>query len=130
MKARSAVIFVLAIATFGLAQAAPAAADPNGDVLELECDRLGTLEVVVFSNGPSSPGLVVGSNQVLIPYELHLDGSFTPNGGEPETFTEDFARAAPRHARTDHCTFHDEGSDEFGSFEVDGEVFISYTPIR
>ena len=130
MRAHSAVIFVLGIATFGLAQAAPAAADPKGDILELDCDRLGTLEVVVFSNGPSSPGLVVGTNQVLIPYELHLEGSFTPNGGEPETFTEDFARPAPRHGRTDHCTFHEEGSDEFGSFDIDGEVLISFTPIR
>jgi hypothetical protein len=130
MKARRAVIFVLAIATFGLAQAAPAAADPKGDILELECDRLGTLEVVVFSNGPFAPGLVVGSNQVLIPYDFHIEGSFTPIGGAPETFTDDFAKAAPRHGRTDHCTFHEEGSDEFGSFEIDGEVLISYTPTR
>jgi hypothetical protein len=130
MKARTAVISVLAIGAFGLASAAPVAADPNGDVLELECDRLGTLEVVVFSNGPFAPGLVVGSNQVLLPYELHIEGSFTPTGGEPETFTDDFVKAAPRHGRTDHCTFHDEGSDEFGSFVIDGEVSVSYTPTR
>jgi hypothetical protein len=131
MKVHRAVFVGLGIAALGVAQAAPVAADPKGgEVIELECDALGTLEVVVFSNGPASPGLVVSSNQVVIPYALHLEGTFTPIEGEPESFVEDFTRPAPRNGRTDHCTFHQEGSDEFGSFVLDGEVSISYTPTR
>ena len=130
MKYR-AVFVVLGIAALGVAQAAPVAADPKGgEILEIECDSLGTLEVVVFSNGPTSPGLVVNSNQVGIPYALHIEGTFTPNEGEAESFVDDFTRPAPRNGRTDHCTFHQEGSDEFGSFVIDGEVSISYTPTR
>jgi hypothetical protein len=85
---------------------------------------------VVFSNGPSSPGLVVGSNQVLIPYTLRVEGTFTPIGGEPEPFVDEFEKPAPRNGRLDHCTFHQEGTDQFGSFELDGQVGISYTPAR
>jgi hypothetical protein len=129
MKVRvacTAVISAIALAALGVASAS---ADPSrGDVLELQCDTLGTLEVVVFSNGPASPGLVVDSNQVGIPYRLHIEGVFTPVGGEPEPFVDEFSKPAPRNGRLDHCTFHQEGSDEFGSFEIDGEVWISYTP--
>jgi hypothetical protein len=119
---------VLAIALAALA-APPASADPQkGDVIEISCDALGTLEIVVFSNGSASPGLVLGSNQVGIPYKLHVEGTFTPVEGEPESFVDEFEHPAPRNGRLDHCTFHQEGSDEFGSFELDGEVWISYTP--
>jgi hypothetical protein len=119
---------VLAIALAALA-ASPASADPQkGDVIEISCDALGTLEIVVFSNGSASPGLVLGSNQVGIPYKLHVEGTFTPVEGEPESFVDEFEHPAPRNGRLDHCTFHQEGSDEFGSFELDGEVWISYTP--
>src|SRR6266508_349856 len=123
-------VYKAALAVFGIAAlsevlAAPAGADPKGDVIEIDCDALGTLEVVVFSNGQASPGLVVGSNQVGIPYKLHLEGTFTPVVGEPESFVEECERPAPRNGRLDHCTFHQEGSDEFGSFELDGEVWIS-----
>ena len=128
MKVHNVVLVVLGIASLGVAQAAPAAADPNGEVITLDCDTLGTVQVVVFSNGPSSPGLVVGSNQVVIPYELHLDGTFTPTGGDPETFSEDVVKPAPRHGRTDHCTFHEVDTDEFGTLVLDGEAFVSYTP--
>lgn len=130
MRLYKAAFAALGIAGLSGVLAAPAGADPKSDVLEIDCDALGTLEVVVFSNGPASPGLVVGSNQVVIPYKLHLEGTFTPVVGEPESFVEEFERPAPRNGRLDHCTFHDEGSDEFGSFELDGEVWISYTPSR
>ena len=131
MKTYKAVVAALAIAALTVALAAPAGADPKkGEVLEIACDTLGTLEVVVFSNGPTSPGLVVGSTQVGIPYKLHIEGTFTPIDGEPESFVDDIDKPAPRNGRLDHCTFHQEGSDEFGSFEIDGEVWISYTPAR
>jgi hypothetical protein len=72
----------------------------------------------------------VGSRQVGIPYALHVEGTFTPVGGEPEPFVDEFSKPAPQNGRLDHCTWHEEGSDEFGSFVVDGEVWISYTPAR
>jgi hypothetical protein len=131
MKIYRTIGAALAIVALGGALAEPAGADPKkGEILEIACDTLGTLEVVVFSNGPTSPGLVVGSTQVGIPYKLHIEGTFTPIEGEPESFVDDIDKPAPRHGRLDHCTFHQEGSDEFGSFEIDGEVWISYTPAR
>ena len=94
-----------------------------------ECDTLGSVDVIVFSNGRGSPGLVVDSTQVGIPYKLILSGTFTPAGeGDPETFVDEWEHPAPRNGRLDHCTFHQEDSDESGSVVIDGEVWISYTP--
>jgi hypothetical protein len=119
----------LVAAGLSVSFASAAHADPpNGDVLEVVCDNLGTLDVVVFSNGPASPGLVVGSNLVGIPYKTHIEGTFTPAEGEPETFVDEFEHPAPRNGRLDHCTFHQEESFEDGSsVVVDGEVWISFT---
>jgi hypothetical protein len=131
MSVRKSVIAALGVAALSVIMAAPASADPKGgDIIELNCDALGTVEVVVFSNAPVSPGLVVGSTQVGIPYRLHVEGTFTPTEGEPESFVEDIEKPAPRNGRLDDCTFHQEGSDESGSFELEGEVSISYTPTR
>jgi hypothetical protein len=129
MKIHRTVAAAFGIAALSVTLAAPAGADPRkGEVVELNCDNLGTLEIVVFSNAQASPGLVLDSNQVLVPYQLRIEGTFTPIGGEPETFVEEFEKPAPQNGRLDHCTFHQEGTDEFGSFELDGEVGISYTP--
>ena len=131
MNLHKALLAGLGIIGLGVADASPVGADPKkGEIIEIDCEQLGTLEVVVFGNGPSSPGLAVDSNQVGIPYALHIEGTFTPVGGEPESFVEEFSKPAPRNGRLDFCTFHQEGSDEFGSFEVDGQVWISYTPTR
>jgi hypothetical protein len=131
MKVRIVVVAILsamALVTLGVA---PASADPQkGDVLEVHCDELGMFEIVVFSNGRGSPGLVVGSNQVIVPYALRLAGTFTPVEGEPETFGEEWEHPAPRNGRLDHCTFSDSGTDEFGSFVLEGEVWVSYTPAQ
>jgi hypothetical protein len=118
---------VVALAAIGVGSAS---ADPQkGELLAIECDTLGSLDVIIFSNGRSSPGLVVGSTRVGIPYKLELEGTFTPaGGGDPETFVDEWEHPAPRNGRLDHCTFHQEESDESGSFVVDGEVWISYTP--
>ena len=112
--------------------AAPASADPQkGEVLTIECDTLGSLDVVIFSNGRGSPGLVIGSTQVGIPYKLELEGTFTPTGGgEPEPFSDAWEHPAPKNGRTDHCTFHQEQTNPDGTVVIDGEVWISYTPAR
>ena len=123
----TALVSVIALAVIGVGSAS---ADPQkGDLLALECDTLGSVDVIVFSNGRGSPGLVVDSTQVGIPYKLILSGTFTPAGeGDPETFVDEWEHPAPRNGRLDHCTFHQEDSDESGSVVVDGEVWISYTP--
>jgi len=72
---------------------------------------------------------VTTNHQVGIPYEFHITGTFTPNDGSPtQTFSDDLAKRAPRNGRLDTCTFHQVGSDENGSFVIDGIVKISYTP--
>ena len=59
----------------------------------------------MFSSGSPSPGLVVDSNQIGIPYRLHVAGTFTPTGGEPESFVDEFEKPAPQNGRLDHCSF-------------------------
>ena len=127
-------IALLALASsigLSLGMATPANADPKRGTIPLECDDLGSLEVVVASNSvAATPGLAVVSTQVGVPYAITLSGTFTPVGGEPEPFLDVYERRAPAHDRLDHCVFHQEGANEFGSFVMDGEVWISYTPSR
>lgn len=110
----------------------PAWADPvnakKGQLIDINCEVNGALTVAVNGNGTFSPGLVTTSTMVGIPYEVHISGSFTPaDGGPTESFSEDDVKRAPRNGRLDTCTFHQEGSDPFGSFVFDGTVKISYT---
>jgi hypothetical protein len=112
-----------------VAVASPANADPKGGAIPLECDELGSLEIVVAgTTAPSTPGLAVVSTQVGVPYAITLSGIFTPVGGEPEPFLDVYERRAPAHQRIDHCTFHQEGATGSGSFVLDGDIWISYTP--
>jgi hypothetical protein len=112
----------------GAVTASSASADPKGEPLTIQCDESGTLDVIVAGNGDFAPGLVVGSTQVGVPYRFTLTGVFTPTGGDPEPFADDFSRPAPQHRRIDHCTFHQEGSLPEGTFVIDGDIWISYTP--
>jgi hypothetical protein len=126
------------VATFGaaamvLGTAAVAGADPTnakkGEILAIQCDEgLGSLTVALNGNGEFTPGHVTTSTQVGIPYALHIEGAFTPTGGEPEPFVDDSAKPAPRNGRLAVCTFHEEGQDDGGTFAFDGTVWISYTP--
>jgi hypothetical protein len=120
-------IALLALASsigLSLGLATRANADPTGGVIPLECDELGSVAIVIPGNGiATAPGLVVGSTQVGVPYAITLTGTFTPVGGEPEPILDAFERRAPAHDRLDHCTFHQEGANEFGSFVLDGDVF-------
>jgi hypothetical protein len=121
-----AMAFVMAVG------AGSAGADPtnakNGEVIPISCQTNGSLTIATNGNGEWTPGLVTTNNQVGIPYEFHIIGTFTPTGGLPESFADDTVKPAPHNGRLDTCTFHQEGSDEFGSFVLDGIVNISYTP--
>ena len=125
-------IALLALASsigLSLGVATPANADPKNGLLSLECDELGSVEIAIPGNGiATTPGLVATSTQVGIPYAITLTGTFTPLSGEPEPILDVYRRPAPAHDRLDHCTFHQEGTNESGSFELDGDVWISYTP--
>jgi len=125
-------IALLALASsigLSLGVAVPANADPKRGVIPLECDELGSLEIVVAgTTAPASPGLAVLSTQVGIPFAISLSGTFTPVGGQPEPFLDVYSRRAPSHQRIDHCTFHQEGATGSGSFVIDGDLWISYTP--
>ena len=125
-------IALLALATsigLSLGAATRANADPKRGLLQLACDQLGSLEITIPGNGvATAPGLVATSTQVAIPYSITLTGTFTPVDGRPEPILDVYERRAPAHDRLDHCTFHQEGSNEFGSFMLDGDVWVSYTP--
>jgi hypothetical protein len=124
-----ALLALLSSIGLSLGVASPANADPRGGVVPLECNELGSLEIVVAGTiAPATPGLAVVSTQVGIPFAITLSGVFTPVGGEPEPFLDVYERRAPSHQRIDHCTFHDEGATGSGSFVIDGDLWISYTP--
>jgi hypothetical protein len=130
--ARVATLMVAIVGGIGM-MAGPAAADPTnakkGEILEIHCDGgLGTLTVALNGNAQLTPGLVTTSNQVVIPYRRHLEGSFTPTGGDPEPIVEDVQKRAPHNGRLATCTFHVEDSNESGSLVLDGTVWVSYTP--
>lgn len=112
----------------GLGLALPAAADPKGEPIDMQCDTLGSLQVVLHGNGPMTPGHVVGSTRVGIPYKLRVEGTFTTVGGEPQPFLDEFEKNAPRNQRLDFCSFHDEATTPAGTIVVNGSVWISYTP--
>lgn len=121
---------VMLLAGSGSASADPAKSK-NAEIIPIECDSgIGTVEVVTNGNGEWTPGHVRMNNQVLIPYEFHISGSFTPPGGPTESFSEDLVKKAPRNGRLATCTFSDEGADESGSFVFSGIVKVSYTPTR
>src|SRR4051794_31874036 len=87
---------------------------PKGDIVPLECDGgIGSILVSVNGNGDYTPGHVITSTQVGIPYAFHFESSFTPTGGETVTEVDDIAKHAPRNGRLATCTFHqEEQSDE------------------
>jgi hypothetical protein len=117
-------------AALGLSLGTPssAVADPAGEPLAIRCDELGPLNVIVVGRAQLAPGLVIGTNQVLTPYKIALAGVFTPPLGDPAPFADEFSRPAPENRRLDHCTFHQEGALPDGTFVIDGDIWLSYTP--
>ena len=114
-------------ATAALIVGLPAAAhaDPkNADNLTLNCDNGEAYDIHVFSNGFWSPGLLADGNGVVRAVALEVNGTVTPAGGEPETFTESGSKPVPPNAETTDCTFVDFFSDEFVTVDVRGSVTI------
>ena len=121
--AAGATVALAALTTSGLI-AGPAGADPTnakkGQVYNVTCEDLGTVEIATNGSGDWTPVLLTASNQVLVPYRLHLE--FTPIGGETQSF--DLVKPAPKNATLDVCTF---GSDDSqGSFR--GIAYVAVHP--
>lgn len=105
---------------------APASADPKGgEQIAMECTGLGSVTIALPpGRGMWTPGLVLGSNTVGIPYEIHVSGSFTDDTGT-YPFTEDLVKKAPSSGRTATCTWHQEFEDDEGSMVIDGIAKVS-----
>jgi hypothetical protein len=119
----AALLSIAALASVSSAYADPVGG-PNAEVFTLDCEGLGVLDVAVTGNGPFTPGHVIGTNQILIPVAFEITGTFTPVDGEPQEFSDQSSRNAPKNKELFDCVFHDEGSDEFGSFVIDGTATV------
>ena len=120
-----------------------ASADPNSEVVPLECDNGQSYVVEVNGNGEFTPGRVVGGTAVLVPIAF---GEFTgtvrdEKGNVVETFTEEGGtkgQSAKGVKNPVTCTFVftevSDGSDpefpEGYTFEGSGEVVVRITPGR
>ena len=120
--AAGATLALAALTTSGLI-AGPAGADPTnakkGQVFNVTCDDLGTVEIATNGSGDWTPVLLTATNQVLVPYRLHLE--FTPVGGETQTL--DLFKPAPKNATLDVCMWGSDDSD--GSFRA-----LAYVAVR
>jgi hypothetical protein len=112
-----------------------ASADPvnakKAEILEVTCTGgvTGTFDVVSNGNSIWTPGHVIGSNQVLVPYAFEFTFTFTPSdGGDPIVETESFAKKGPRNGRLAECTFSETETSPEGTAELIGVVSVSYTP--
>lgn len=117
-------------ATLAVSAPGPAAADPmRGDTITLTCDALGEFDIVSPPGGGAwTPGIVLDGTRVLVPYTFDIVGTFTPSdGSEAQSFEEHTAKNAPHNGRTDTCTFSESGSDENGSFSIEGTVSLTYS---
>jgi hypothetical protein len=129
MKPRIRLATVVAVAGLTLFGAAPASADPKPEsTYDYMCDSLGTFEIVGFSNGAASPGLVLDSNRVILPYAWEVTLHATPYVGDPFTRVFSYSRGEPQNGRLDYCTYHYEVTNDIGHGVFDGWALISYTP--
>jgi hypothetical protein len=129
LNARRTLATAAVVAALAMVGAAPASADPgNGFMFDLQCDSLGTVTNASFSSGAASPGLVVDSNRVILPYAWETTLHATPYVGEPFTRVFSYSRGEPQNGRLDYCTYHYEVFNNVGHGVFDGWALISYTP--
>ena len=115
-----------AAAMLAAVPATAAHADPKkADVITVHCMNGQTYDIRVFSNGTWSPGLLTEGNGVIRPVAIDITGTFTPaDGGDPETFSETASKNIGAKTQTTTCDFTETGSDEFGTFTLEGNVTI------
>lgn len=96
------------------------------DGIYLTCDELGEIFIVsIPGNGTWTPGPVLDTNTILVPYKFHNVFSFTPTGGTTQTETEDFEKPAPKKATLDRCTGTGEFSDDAGTYEFNVTAWVA-----
>ncbi|MCA1680303.1 MAG: hypothetical protein LC777_15800 [Actinobacteria bacterium] len=129
LRRLSFVVAVCACATAVVVGAAVAAPDNrNTFVIPAICD--GTeVEFAVVGEGKFSPGHVVGTNMVFVPYSIDVLTTFTPEGGgEPFVEHELAIKPAPGE---DLVTCAIDFSTVFpgeGTLEITGTVTGFFTP--
>jgi len=151
MRMRTLIVGVAVVAMLGIG-ATPALAAPIGAkgavTIQATCDRglsgLGTVIVVTAGNGNDvwSPAISTNRNLhlVLVPYNFHIDFTFTPSGGQAIPLpSSDSVKRAPHSGRLSSCTFQfvfpvisgvDGWVDPDGSMTMDFIVLVSYTPVH
>ncbi len=124
----SAVLACAALTT--AAAAAPPTNSPQAFVIPATCEGQ-AVEVVVVGEGTFSPGHVVGSTSVFLPYSLDLTFTFTPEGGgEPVIEVEQATKPAPgENLVTCDVDFSASFPGE-GTFTLVGTVTGVFTPPR
>lgn len=132
MKQRLAAALAVTLGLVGLLSAAAGAAGPPVDRFDgiyVTCDGLGEVFVVTLPGlGDLTPGFVLDSNTVLVPYEFHNRFTFTPIGGEPQTETDHIVKRAPNRATLDRCVGRGEFSDDAGTYVFEIEVRVAVHP--
>jgi hypothetical protein len=99
----TAIVTTAAVAAVGApAFAAPVNA-PNTESFPVNCPALGGSVVILVppGNGNFSPGFIVGTHQVVVPYKF----VFTLSSGGTVLHTETIAKKAPLPAGAFVCTF-------------------------
>lgn len=129
---------VVAVAFVALLIATSASADPTGSknslTVQANCSNGLTAMVVVNSaNGqgagaqaqntaPFAPAHVLGSNAIFHPAVFDLTFTFTPAGGEPESFVNTNARLNPKTPVSCGITYSQTDPDG-NTFALDGTVW-------
>jgi hypothetical protein len=128
-SAAASVACIGALTAFGSGVAPAGAAGPpveRFDGIYVTCAELGDQFIVsIPGDGPITPGPVLGTNLVLVPYELHYVFTFTPVGGTAVTESSDIVKIAPRNATLDTCTANGSFSDETGTYSLHLEVKVA-----
>jgi hypothetical protein len=123
-------------ATASIAFASPALAAPtaakNAFFIDADCGSRSFQIVVNSANGQGkgvedketavfAPGHIVGTHEVIHPTAFDLTFTFTPVGGEPQSFTQDASRKAMPGSIT--CELFAQDSDPAGNtFTLTGTV--------
>lgn len=141
MRARAAFAVAGLVIASSFVSAGAASADPNGQVVPLECDNGATYQVTVMGNGAFTPGHDLASTSVLVPTSFgELHGIVTDSSGN---VIEDFvdppmvkgSSGDQTRATTTSCTFTitDTFEDpDLGllTFTGHGSVTAFVTPVR
>jgi hypothetical protein len=114
------------VVTAGAASAAPSNA--NTFIIPTTCGTT-PVELAVIGEGSFSPGHVVGSTSVFIPYTIDVVTTFTPeDGGEPTIESEHLTKPAPAEGVVTCTISFTTTFPGEGTVEISGSVTGFFTP--